>query len=94
MAEKTKYIEHDIATLDRTQPHTVKFDMQFISGASNDVVTIYIDGKPAWTGTSWEDYFRYSEKNPAPNVNRLLFRAGGTTPTNFGTARARKAAAS
>jgi len=75
--------EHDIATLDRSVPHTVKFDMQFVDGPSNDVVKVSIDGALATTGTSWENYFRYVEGNPVPNVNRLIIQARGSA-TDFG----------
>lgn len=78
------FIETDIATLTRT-PHTIKFVMDFIDGANNDIVKIYIDGVLKITGTSWENYFNVSESNPTRTVDSLLFRAGGTAaPTNAG----------
>ncbi len=76
--------ESNIATLSYNEPHTVKFVMDFVSGADNDVVKVYIDGSLVKTGTSWEDYYRFdSESNPTlANVSRtvdtLLFREGGT----------------
>jgi hypothetical protein len=72
------FIESDIATLNRAIPHTIKFVMDFVDGAANDVVKIYIDGVLKWTGTSWEDYFRICEGNPTRPVDSLLFRTGGT----------------
>lgn len=72
------FILSDIATLDRSLAHTVKFDMGFVDGDRNDVVKIYIDSSLVKTGTSWEDYFRYCEGNPTRPVDSLLFRTGGT----------------
>ena len=72
------FIETDIATLDRTVSHTVKFVMSFVDGTRNDLVKIYLDGVLEATGTSWEDYFRYCEGNPTRTVDSLLFRTGGT----------------
>jgi len=76
--------ETEIATLDRTQPHTIKFDMTFVDGPDNDIVKIYIDGNLAETGTSWEDYYRFdTESNPglaqdnSRTVDSLLFRESG-----------------
>ncbi|HEX3100122.1 MAG TPA: hypothetical protein VHQ41_04120 [Patescibacteria group bacterium] len=71
------FTDVDIATLDRSVPHTIKFAMNFVDGAGNDVVKIYIDGVLKTTGTSWEDYFRYCEGNPTRPVDSILFRTGG-----------------
>lgn len=75
------FVETDIATLDRTVPHTIKFDMTFVDGASNDIVKVYIDGSLAHTGTSWENYYRFdgeAHAEQAPRaVNTLILRAGG-----------------
>ena len=72
---------YDVATLDRSRPHTIRFDMQFVEGASNDVVKVSIDGVPVWTGTSWENYYRYLEHNPPHNVSRLILQARGDKTT-------------
>jgi len=76
------FVETQIATLNRTAPHTIKFAMFFVDGPGNDVVKIYIDGVLAHTGTSWEDYFRYDPEASADptthTVDSLLFRTGGT----------------
>ena len=57
-------ISTPIATnLDRTVPHTVKMTIQFVDGASNDIVKIYVDSVLKHTGTTWEDLFR--DWNPA-----------------------------
>lgn len=79
------FIESDIATLDRSVPHTFKFVIDFVDGTRNDVVKIYVDGVLKKTGTSWEDYFRYCEGNPTRPVDSMLFRTGGTAvPANAG----------
>lgn len=82
---KANFREIPIATLSYTMTHTVKFSMDFLNGPSNDVVRVYIDGKLAETGTSWEDYYRFdTESNPgltqnnSRTVDSLLFREAGT----------------
>jgi uncharacterized repeat protein (TIGR01451 family) len=71
-----------IATLDRTVPHTIKFDMTFVDGPNNDIVKIYIDGTLVHTGTTWENYYRYDSESSAEQAPRaistLIIRAGGT----------------
>jgi len=83
--------ETDIATINRTAPHTIKFVIDFVDGPDNDVVKIYIDGVLKITGTTWEDYFRFdTESNPSlevhsRTVDSLLFREGGDPdPGNAG----------
>lgn len=83
------FVETDIATLDRTLPHTIKFVMDFVDGPRNDVVQIYVDGVLVHTGGSWEDYFRFCEGNPTRTVDSLIIqsRTGGgplTNPANAG----------
>ncbi len=89
--QAANFVPTDIATLNRTAPHTIKFVMDFVDGASNDVVKIYIDGSLVHTGTTWENYFRFdTESQPDPSyanksrtVDSLLFRQSGTaTPAN------------
>lgn len=81
---------YDVATIDRTSKHTIKFVMDFVPGAGNDAVKLYIDGVLKKTGTSWEDYYRYDpEQNGNGHVvfptSKLLFREGGTAvPANAG----------
>ena len=75
--------EHDIATLDRAHAHTVRFSIDFVPGAGNDVVKIYIDGALKATGTTWEDYYRYDPEqagnhNVVPVTRTLIFLARGT----------------
>jgi len=72
----------------RTMPHTVRFEMEFVDGPSNDVVKIYINNVLVHTGTSWENYYRFdSESNPgltqnnSRTVDSLLFRLSGIAAT-------------
>ena len=82
--------ETDIATLNRTSAHTIRFSINFKTGPGNDVVKIFIDGKKKITGTTWEDYYRYDPEaagngNQISPVSKLIFRESGTaTPTNVG----------
>lgn len=81
------FFETDVATLNRSTPHTVKLTMDFVDGPRNDVVKVFIDGVLVKTGTSWEDYFRYCEGNPTRTVDSLIFQArsgSGTAPTTLG----------
>ncbi len=71
--------------LSRTETHQVHIAMEFLNGPANDRVFVWIDGKLAHVGTSWEDYFRYCEGNQTRPVDSLLFRAGGIG-TNPGVA--------
>ncbi len=63
--------------ISRSVPHHVKITMEFVDGAQNDIVKVYLDGALIHTGTSWEDYFRNVENNPTRPVDQLLFRQGG-----------------
>ncbi len=65
--------------LDRTVPHTVRISMDFVAGADNDVVKVYVDGQLKVTGKSWENYYRNSTEqaaagNVVPVVDQLLLR--------------------
>jgi hypothetical protein len=76
--------ETDIATLSRGQSHLVETSIDFVDGASNDVVKVSIDGNVVKTGTTWENYYRVdSEQAPAgnkvPTVDSLLLREGGSS---------------
>ena len=81
--------ETDIAILNRTSAHTIRFSLDFFAGPANDVVKIYLDGALATTGTTWEDFYRYDPEqapNQVPSVSKLLFRESGdaaaVTPGN------------
>jgi hypothetical protein len=88
-AEAT-FNESEIATIDRTSAHLVAFDIIFLDGPGNDVVTISIDGSVVKTGTTWEDYYRFDAEqtgngNVVPHVSTLLFReSGSANPGNAG----------
>jgi hypothetical protein len=69
-----------IDTLDRSVPHTIKFETTFVRGDDNDVVRVFIDGTPRVRGASWENYYRFDEHlNPAV-TDRLMWRLN-LTPT-------------
>jgi hypothetical protein len=62
--------------LSRSVPHTVKLTMDFINGARNDVVKVFVDGHLRLTGTSWEDFFRWCEGTQnSRTVDSILFQA-------------------
>ena len=75
------------SNLSRTVPHTIRIEMDFIDGPRNDVVRVYVDGVLRHTGTSWEDYFRWTQGPGDPEqtapvhesrvVRSILFRTGG-----------------
>jgi len=65
----------DIATLDRASAHTIRFSIHFKNGP--DDVKIFIDGKKAISGTTWEGYYRSNDEQVSA-VSKMLFRAGGT----------------
>jgi hypothetical protein len=86
------FVATDLGNFDATVPHTVRFEMQFVEGDSNDVVKVFVDGQLEHTGKSWEDYYRLdNESNQPPNntfksrtVDSLLFRMSGTAaPTTL-----------
>ncbi len=84
--------------LSRNTKHTVKLAIDFVDGPRNDVVKAYVDGSLVYTGTTWEDYFRWCTESGGgiPNdaaadqsrtVDSELFRVGGADgfnhPANF-----------
>ncbi len=83
------FVPTDLGTISRTEPHTIKFVIDYKDGPSNDVVKVYIDGALVHTGTTWENYYRYDPEANAEQTPRttdsLIFRAGGTAaPSNSG----------
>ncbi|RJR14884.1 hypothetical protein C4579_03755 [Candidatus Microgenomates bacterium] len=73
---------NDVATIDRTSAHSVKFVIDFVAGPANDVVELYVDGSLVHTGTTWEDYYRFDPEQTGNGnvlfpISKLLFRAGG-----------------
>ena len=87
-AENKCFIFAVLATnLDRSTCHSIDLVMDFVDGPANDVVSVSVDGGPAFVGTSWEDYFRNNQNPPftdAPPVDSLLFRVGGAAEGNSG----------
>lgn len=73
--------ERDIATLNRSSAHRVAFSLDLKS--SSDSAKIYIDGKLAASGTTWEGYYPLVGE-PVPNVSTMLFRASGTAASTSG----------
>lgn len=80
--------------LSRT-PHTLRFDMTFVPGPANDVVKVFLDGTQIHLGTTWEDYYRWTQGTGGPEqtctcfasrtTRTLLFRTGGVpVPANAG----------
>lgn len=72
----------DVATIDRTSAHSIRFSISFVPGPANDVVKLYVDGILEITGTTWEDYYRYDLEqagngNVVPTTSKLLFRESG-----------------
>jgi hypothetical protein len=80
------FVSTNVASgLDRTVPHTIKITMNFVDGAEDDVVRVYVDGVLKHTGTSWEDFYREQETNPSRTVDSILFRTGGAAaPATLG----------
>jgi len=72
----------DVATINRTSAHTVKFVIDLVSGPANDVVKLYVDGILEITGTTWEDYYRYDPEqtgngNKVPGISHLIMPVRG-----------------
>lgn len=68
--------EMKIATLDRASAHSIRFLVGFKRGA--DDVKVFVDGRKAITGTTWENYYKVGVEQPVAPVSKMLFRAGGT----------------
>jgi len=68
--------------LDRAVPHSVRISMDFVPGANNDVVKVYVDDVLRVTGSSWENYYRNDVEsgpsNNVPVVDQLLLRVSST----------------
>ena len=81
-------IEHPVALLDPSKPHTIKLSMKFNAGPDNDIARVSIDGND--TGecfASWENFYRAWQPTMFPfGTNSLQFRAalGGFSTPNAG----------
>jgi hypothetical protein len=84
------FVAQDIATISRGAQHAVRLEMDFVDGAGNDVVRVFIDNALKVTGKSWEDYHRFDPEaaaggNRVPTVDSALFRiSGAAAPANDG----------
>jgi hypothetical protein len=85
---ESTFNETDIATLSRTNAHTIAFAVHFFAGPHNDWVKVSVDGVTKIIGKTWEDYYRYDPEQPAhvvPLVSKMLFRVSGEAhPANSG----------
>jgi len=76
----------DIATgLSRTAVHNLRIEMDLNEGVDNDVVRVFVDGTLAFTGESWENYYRNDTEqagsgNKVPLIDNLLLRPSQTNP--------------
>ncbi len=77
------FVSYDLALLDRTAPHTIRFWIKTNPGPDNDLVRIAIDNRDVGQCfTTWENYYRTApEQSPPPNantpadINSLQFRS-------------------
>ncbi len=73
------FVGHDLGTLSKNVPHTIKFWIKFNAGADNDVVRIFIDNKDVGQCfKTWETYYRLGEGHEPSPSDRLLFLSGST----------------
>ena len=62
VGEEDEFVFTSVASgLDRSVAHSIGLEMFLVDGPRNDVVNVYVDGALAYTGTSWEDYFRWNQ---------------------------------
>ncbi|HVU13803.1 MAG TPA: hypothetical protein VHD90_21145, partial [Phototrophicaceae bacterium] len=70
--------------LDPSKPHTIRLTMNFVAGpntstpaigSENDIVCVYVDNILKHQGTSWENYYRARNVDPASYpVDSMMFR--------------------
>ena len=65
------------ADLARNAPHTIRISMEFVPGADNDVVKVFVDDVLRHTGRSWEQTYRALAGATSRTVDSLLFRTSG-----------------
>jgi uncharacterized repeat protein (TIGR01451 family) len=71
------FVGHDLGTLSREVPHTIRFFMRLVPGPNNDLVRILIDGRDVGQCfTTWESWYRQGEKHEPLPSDRLLFLSG------------------
>jgi hypothetical protein len=77
----------DIAKVNYSSAHTLRFELKMLPGRNNDQVAVYVDGVKKVVGKSWENYYRDSELHEPGVVDRMIFQArtsGGDAPTTLG----------
>lgn len=73
------FVEHTVADhLARGRTHLLVIVMWFKDGESDDVAKIAVDGRPALTATSWEQYYRQEQHVEPPAIGLLLFHTRTT----------------
>jgi hypothetical protein len=84
------FVVTEVATgLTRNTPHQARLSLTAVDGPSNDIVEVYIDDELVYTGTSWENYYRFDPEamsNPTTRlIGDILIRVNGTAvPANAG----------
>jgi len=92
--DEDEFTDIKVATVSRNEAHSVKLQLGFIDGPRNDIVRVYVDDKLRYTGTTWEDYYRWCTESGGGTglqandrsrfVDSLLFRVGGAPqPANL-----------
>jgi hypothetical protein len=77
------FVGYDLGTYPRDEVHTIKFDIKFVDGPSNDIVRLFVDGtdmgeKLDACFTTWEQFYRnFQPNNPVPVTNSIEFRVQG-----------------
>jgi hypothetical protein len=66
--------------VDRSVPHSLWFEIDYLDGPSNDVVDIYLDDELVHTTATWEQYYRNDPEhapagNTLPVASSLMFSA-------------------
>jgi uncharacterized repeat protein (TIGR01451 family) len=70
------FVGHELGTLPRNVPHTIRFWMRLVPGPDNDLVRIVIDGQDVGQCfTTWESFYRATNQS-VPISDRLLFLSG------------------
>jgi hypothetical protein len=64
--------------LDRARTHLLVIAMWFKDGQRNDVAKIAVDGRSAFTATSWEQYYRDDVHTEPPAIDLMLFQTRAT----------------
>lgn len=74
-----------LATLAFAQWNTLRYEIQFVDGAFNDIATIYLNNVLVATINSWESFYVASQAALHPNgvpVQTFMFRLSGTAAPN------------